>query len=601
MSESEEEREDGSSSEEDTNTREELDENDVKLQQMRRGAQKRGGQSKIAARFEGLVSYDEMLRKHAFQRMKDGLQKILTLHTAVELSSICGCLGLKVQEKASTSIHFITEYAYESNDLDGERIKHIMNFMWEGALWEYLHSIGHPVHSMRPDPKKTIIEIWEQGGLLGANTNGFVPHFIAREVKKRNEWIQSADIQDRLEKLRKAQDAAKHAERKVVSEHDYTNILSYFNQMSALRRLEQAVREYLISEIEIARSRVDSCNETAKFSRQQQAENEQYYMRIVDAINEQLALTESVCEERIAERYQVESDLQRLHNVLASYIEVAQSRQEAGGGTAQPLRMRELDEAAPGVRALHAQLQKYKQICDDADDALRGKARAQLTEVDRLNEIAEALQTELEGVSDFCTRETARADRAERALFYCQRQLARTEHKQKVTAQEAWFATQRFANKLTHQQRMARSLKPVLLAALGHSHRSMYTLARAALSTLELADTEELNMVFERACMRRQDQLSFAVRKAELARQAALASAGGVPSRSKKVKVAAKKKGGGDGSSKASAPSGKSSRASTPSEASRPNSRATTPKASASTKSAAAPSSSTKKKPAKKK
>jgi hypothetical protein len=452
---------------------------------------------------------------------------------------------------------------------------------------------------MRPDPKKTIIEIWEQGGLLGANVNGFVPHFIAREVKKRNEWIQSADIQDRLEKLRKAQDAAKHAERKVVSEHDYTNILSYFNQMSALRRLEQAVREYLISETEIARSRVDSCNETARFSRMQQAENEQYYMKIVDTINEQLALTESVCEERIAERYQVESDLQRLYNVLGSYIEVEQSRQEVGGGAVQPLKMKELDEAAPGVRALHGLLQKYKEIRDDADDAIRVKARAQLAEVDRLNEIAEALQAELEGVSDFCARETARADRAERALFFTQRKLVRAEHKHKVTVHEAWFAAERFANKLTHQERMARSLKPVLVAALGHSHRSMHTLGRAALSTLELADTEELNMIFERACMKRQDQLSFAVRKAELARQAALASAGGGPSRSKKVKVAAKKK-GGDGSSKASAPSGKSSRASTPSEASRPNSRATTPKAAASTK-GAAPSSSTKKKPAKKK
>src|SRR5690606_6217613 len=112
-------------------------------------------------------------------------------HTPVELSSVCGCLGLKAQEKGSTSIHFIMQYATESNNLDGERIKHVMNFLWEGALWEYLHSIGHPVHNMRPDPKKTILEIWEQGGLLGGNINGFVPHFVAREVKKRNNWIQS--------------------------------------------------------------------------------------------------------------------------------------------------------------------------------------------------------------------------------------------------------------------------------------------------------------------------------------------------------------------------------------------------------------------------
>ncbi len=39
----------------------------------------------------------------------------------------------------------------------------------------------------------------------------------------------------RLDKLRLAQEATKVAERKVVSEHDYTNILTYFNQMAELR------------------------------------------------------------------------------------------------------------------------------------------------------------------------------------------------------------------------------------------------------------------------------------------------------------------------------------------------------------------------------
>lgn len=592
------------SSDEEPSTREELDQNDVKLQQMRRGAQKRGGQSKIAARFEGLVSYDEMLRQHAFQRMKDGMQKILSLHTAVELSSLCGCLGLKVQEKASTSIHFITQYANESNDLDADRIKHIMNFMWEGALWEYLHSIGHPVHSMRPDPKKTILEIWEKGGLLGGNINGFVPHFIAREVKKRNEWIQSPDIQERLEKLRLAQDAAKAAERKVVSEHDYTNILSYFNQMSALRRLESSVREFLISEVEILRSRIDSCSDVAKMSRMQQAENEQYYMKIVNTVNEQLALTEYVCEERIAERYQLEGDLQRLDNVLESYIAAEENRQQVGGGTMQALRLKDVDKVAPTVRKLHDQLQKYKQIRDHMDSTMRAQARAQQAEVQRLTEITDALQSELEGLNDHAAKETARANRAERLLFFAQRKVARLEDKHKIIAQEAWHSSERFANKVVHQDRLIRSLKPALMASLTHPHRTVHTLGRAVLTTLQLAENEEMNEVFELACMKRQDALSFAVRKAELARLAAMSSPAAVANRNKnmKVKIASgKKKGSAEGSSKPGTPGkGSSSRASTPSETSRPNSRAATPKGGASSKSVA--SSSTKgKKSAKKK
>jgi hypothetical protein len=595
MSDSESEK---SSIEDESTTREELNQNDVRLQQMRRGAQKRGGQSKIAARFEGLVSYDEMLRQHAFQRMKEGMQKILSLHNAVELSSLCGCLGLKVQEKAATSIHFITQYASESNDLDGERIKHIMNFMWEGALWEYLHSIGHPVHSMRPDPKKTILEIWEQGGLLGGNVNGFVPHFVAREVRKRNEWIQSPDIQDRLEKLRAAQDATKAAERKVVSEHDYTNILSYFNQMSALRRLEASVREFLISEVEISRSRIDSCNDTARMNREQLAENELYSMRIVNTLNEQLGLTEFVCEERIAERYKLEGDLQRLDNVLESYVTAEESRETVGGGTVQALRLRDADSASPSVRALHERLQRYKQMRDDADSTMRGQARAQQAEISRLNEIVDSLQSELEGLTDFSIKETARADGAERSLFYAQRKVVRLENTHKITADQAWHSSERFANQLIHQNRLIRQLKPAMMGALRHPHRTVYSLGRAVLTTLSIAGEEEMNMVYESACMHRQDVVSQAVRKAELARLAAMASPAAVANRAKNMKVkisSGKKK--GESSSKAPGTPGKSSRASTPSEASRGNSRAGTPK---SVKSPG-PSSSAKKKPAKKK
>ena len=72
-------------------------------------------------------------------RMQDGLRKLLELHSPVELSSICGCLKLKTQEKANTSIDQILIYASETGELDAERIKNVFKFMWEGALWEYLH------------------------------------------------------------------------------------------------------------------------------------------------------------------------------------------------------------------------------------------------------------------------------------------------------------------------------------------------------------------------------------------------------------------------------------------------------------------------------
>jgi hypothetical protein len=514
----------------------EPDKNDIKLTQMRRGAQKRGGQVKIAERFGQLISYDEMLKQHAFQRMKDGIYHILSLHSAVELSSLCGCLELKVQEKGATSIRFITEYLCETNELDEARITKILNFMWEGALWEYLHAIGHPVKSMRPDPKKTIMELWQKGGILESSLSGFVPHFVAREVKKRNDWIQSKDIQDRLEKLRKAQDATKTAERKVISEHDYTNILSYFNQMSALRRLENSVREYLISEVEILRSRIDSCDETTKMIREQLGENESQYMKIVDSLNEQLALSEFICEERIAERYQLEGDMQRLSHVLESYIASEENREMIGGGTMQALKLRNVDKCCPGVRALHAQVQKYRQIRDHMDSTMRAQARSQQVEVERLNELVDALQSELEGLNDHCTKETQRANKAERALFFCRRQLARSELRVQMNAQEAWSSSARFAAKHIEHDRMMRAIKPPLMAGLKHANKTVYNLSRTLLTVLDLEEKECMDIAYENACMRRQEFHSTAMRAEDTARRAAQGSAANIAARTKGAK-----------------------------------------------------------------
>ena len=83
-----------------------------------------------------------MQRAHGLKRMQDGLRSLLSLHHPVELSSICGCLKLKVQQKANVSMNQIIKFASEKEEIDPLKIKTILKFMYEGALWEYLHCIG---------------------------------------------------------------------------------------------------------------------------------------------------------------------------------------------------------------------------------------------------------------------------------------------------------------------------------------------------------------------------------------------------------------------------------------------------------------------------
>ena len=58
------------------------------------------------------------------------------------------------------------------------------------------------------------------------------------------------DIKNRLGELNYFQEKVKIAEKKVISDPAYTNILNYFQMMSELRSKENSSREYFIAELE---------------------------------------------------------------------------------------------------------------------------------------------------------------------------------------------------------------------------------------------------------------------------------------------------------------------------------------------------------------
>lgn len=130
---------------------------------------------------------------------------------------------------------------------------HFAYLVVTGAIFEYLRSIGHPVHSEYLDPKSTLMDIWMNGGFVSDQRKSFTPHFIVREIKKRYQTVQSVDISVRLEKLLQCQEKTKRAEKEVIAEHDYTNILYYFRSMHELRALESDMRDYLIEQLETTR------------------------------------------------------------------------------------------------------------------------------------------------------------------------------------------------------------------------------------------------------------------------------------------------------------------------------------------------------------
>ncbi len=458
-----------------------------------------------------------MQLSHAIERMQTGMKELLWLHTPAELSSICGVLCLSVKEKASTSVRLIIEHASKTpagskSRLDMDQVKEVLDVMWEGALFEYLKTIGHPTHSMFLDPKETVMKIWREGGLMG--TGDFIPHFIARKVKKRYEWVASPDIAIKLEKLREMQEHTKKAEKHVLTGHDYTNVLDYFKKMSELRNEENSVREYVVGELEIARSRLDSDKETTRMTREDSTECEDKLISLTGAINDRLGHYENLAETYMNEYTTTESDLQRLYEIMESYLQAEEDRSEAGGGTAQAASLRHADISRQSVRKLHGKMQDYRNMRDENDESLRERARDHITEIDRLQKAVRDLEHKLEYLSRDNRYQIERAEEAERDVKFCAKKMMKLSISKQFAVQTSWNSSFQWQLKYIDAKGRNSDVRKLVVAGLQEKDNTLVQQMCYALNKiLKLISPQEMCEIEENVAMSRADAFSLRYRK----------------------------------------------------------------------------------------
>lgn len=494
--------------------REDFDETEIKLQQMRRKARAKAEATRGVGqeRMKGLQSFEEMQQEHALKRTEKGLKDVLALHTPSELSSICGVLRLPVKQKGTDSTRYIIKSVSDNGIVQAERMLALLDLMWEGALFEYLRCVGHPIHSMFVDPRETVLKLWEEGGMLGVGT--FIPHFVAREAKKRNEWVISPDIESRMTTLREMQEKVKHAEKVVLTGHDYNNILAYFKQMSDLRKYESDVREYTVSQLETARARLDSYTDTSRMMREDMAELERKTMTLAGAISDQLGYNEFVTEDLQNEVTDMNADLYRLGLIMDSYIEAEEDRSEAGGGTAQALSLRKPEESKLSIRKLHEKLQQYRNMRDETDETLRDRSRNHILEIDRLEDTVRDLEHQLEYALRRENSERERAEEAERDVRFCARKMMKMSNNKQTGMEEAWASSLRWQLKFTDQKYRNGEAKKLLLAGIQERENKLVQhLSYALIDVYHLASKEELAEAEESAQMMAADAFSTRYRK----------------------------------------------------------------------------------------
>ena len=501
-----------SSSDDDNASEKDIDDTEIRMQQMRRAAREKGS-NRLKNKLAGLKTYDQALREHATARMVDGLTKLLSLHSGAELSAVCGRLGLKCMQKGETSIKQILAFVKTEGTVDQDKVEKLFGIVWDGAVLEYLRSIGHPVSTEFLDPKLTLMNIWTYGDIIKSTKSDFTPHFVVREVKKRYAWMTNHDILHRLDDLQVLQEKAKQAERKVIVDSDYTSILQYFQTMNDLRHNENLAREFFIAETEQARARVDAQLTTVKISQDELRECEELCTGIADTLNFDLYLFETMVLNFASDRCNMEFDLNRITNIVDSYTAVMNDRATSGGGKVRPLQLMNEEDSLPPIRDLHSKVQTFFKIVIKADNTLRKRARGHVKEIDRLESYVRDLEQRLEEQIQNNVELVDKNSRleSENAQFSAGHSLY-VENNDRA-AEAAWRQAVDYKLQLLEVQERFKRTTPLMVAGIMHYHPLVSSVCHALANGIQFFDKEEMSRVVEGVNMDRADALAKKHRK----------------------------------------------------------------------------------------
>jgi hypothetical protein len=503
-----------SDSDNDNESSVELDRNQLKLAQMKRNARNKGTTSKLIQKYKNIMTPEERAKSESIKRIDLGLRKVLMLHTAVELSSMCGVLGLKPLDRATVSIDQLIYYCKEGGDSFVEsKIVSCVNVMWESAIYEYLKSIGHPLQQLA-DPKKVLVQVWRKGGFGDISQADFIPHYICRRIVTRFDLDSGHDIMFRQSKLQTMELELKVVEREVYEEHNYTNVLLYLQKLHALRAFETECRDYFINEIEKYRSEEDRCKSNVKLAHEMVAECEARYAITAENLTQQVALYEAAFEDEVLHRYKSRNELNRLNAVVTSFMkeQLERNTTEFHTGDVVPpdtaLSMQGLHMCHQDIQKIHNHMQTIRtKVRRDESNFRQQIVSLEATIVDRDNTISE-LRRALEEKTTEAENILQRFNDAAEEIKYCANKLVRMKVENETIRKQAWDSSLRLAASNQALTDQIGCLRPVVFAGVQTNNRGVIKLCHAINKLMAFVPPEVLSELECNAAMEVEDWAS---------------------------------------------------------------------------------------------
>lgn len=548
----------------------EIDAVQVKLRQMRRHNKGKGVPSKLSERFKSMMTPEQRAKNELNKRIDKGLRDVLQLHTPIELSSICGILGLTPLERASVSIDMILQFCKEEGDFSEVKVIKAVNNMWEGALFEYLKSIGQGFNTCLPDPKLAVMKIWRRGGFHENDQNTFTPHYIQRRVLTRHDSELAEDIASRAAKLKVVENSLKHVERELFEEHDYTNALMFFQKIGDVRRLETEFRDYLINKLELARSELSRADSNQQLAADMLAEGESRYVSGLEMFNEQLAHYEISSQHDMQARCRMDLELTSLCKTVESYAAEHSSQSQHIRAAAnedkhdayidyENCHLREMpyiERYNKHIRRIYNSLMQYRGMVEVDSAAALKTISMQQNEIFRLQKTIEDLNVTVRDEKKRGDDALDALESAHKEIRFCAKKMVSMKVEAEAVRREAWKTTIRWSGRCDFLERKIGQLKTIVRTGIQTQDKLVVSMCRAINSVLAMVPEESLQELYELAAMEIEDQLSEEVRQEEIRLAAIVVPKGKVKKGAKKTPS---KKGKGSGDAKKSSSGAKKS------------------------------------------
>jgi cell division protein FtsB len=581
-----------------------IDDVKLKLLQMKRANNKKLPQSRLLMKFKNFVSPEQRAKNELNKRIDSGIRACLAFHTPVELSSICGTLGLKALQRAVVSVESIIKYCKgseptasgeesegggdEDDDFNESKVLKVVNNMWEGALFEYLKSIGHPIVTSQ-DPKQTVMKVWRRGGFHEYDHTSFTPHYIQKRVLTRFDQEQSEDISSRQSKLQKLEKEIKFIERELFEEHNYQNALSFFQQLGEIRRLEVEFRDYLIFQLETARAQISRATSNVTLGHEMVKEIEERYLKGVSELNEKLSIYEVSYEDEMETRVKSIQQMALLEEVIQSMSTVgATHRQLLHSSSAVDMeetsRKFLLSTNSKWKTVSHESLVKcnrhlqniYRTVTSDLwstrqlTETLCGTVSSQAKEIIKLQKEVKRLSKRVEVRDLKIVKLEDAVLRREEEIAMAAREMCAMEVTHGTVRREAWSLGIRMTGRVNGLEEKLKAIETILKTGIqisgsssassggssGGGNRLLSSFCHGINAVLGVVPKETMSELYELGLMREEDRLSEMVREDEM--RLALLS-GGAKTKKKKKGVVKKGKGTGKKTSGGGKSAGKSS------------------------------------------